>query len=76
MILACQQNRDRIFLVGLRKNIRLKKKFEFPEPIQEKPKLFDFIEAIPKIHNQKRKFTSKEIFGSSVPRSRNRCPKA
>ena len=38
------QTRERIYLVGIRKDIKLKKEFEFPEPIALQKYVFDFLE--------------------------------
>jgi DNA (cytosine-5)-methyltransferase 1 len=37
------QNRERLFVVGFRNDIKLDKKFEFPEPIALKKKMKDFL---------------------------------
>lgn len=37
------QNRERMFVVGFRKDLNLKKKFEFPKPIELNKKLQDFL---------------------------------
>lgn len=38
------QNRERIFLVGIRKDIKLKKSFEFPKPVELKVTNKDFLD--------------------------------
>lgn len=37
------QNRERVFVVGFRKDLKLEKRFEFPEPIVLKKKMQDFL---------------------------------
>ena len=37
------QNRERIFVVGFRNDLKLKKKFEFPKPVKLDKKLQDFL---------------------------------
>ena len=37
------QNRERIFVVGFRNDLKLKKKFEFPKPVELDKKLQDFL---------------------------------
>lgn len=37
------QNRERMFVVGFRNDLKLKKEFEFPQPIELKKKMQDFL---------------------------------
>jgi DNA (cytosine-5)-methyltransferase 1 len=71
------QNRDRVFIVGIRKDIlNYLERFEYPKHITDKLFLKDMIDNI----NQNRSFSKKiftpwEIFGDKVPMSRNRFQK-
>lgn len=71
------QNRDRIFIVGYREDIKSFKEFKFPKPLNRIPNLSEFIENITfKISSTTKKtFDPKEIFGSKIPMSRNRFQK-
>jgi len=70
------QNRDRIFIVGIRKDIPLKQQFSFPKPLDIKPKLFEFIDNIENNFSiSKNKMDPVKLFGNKVPASRNRFQK-
>lgn len=69
------QDRDRVFIVGIRKDLSLANNFEFPSPINKKTKLFDFIEGIEKKFINKRKFTPNELYINGIPASRGRFQK-
>lgn len=71
------QNRERIFIVGTRKDSKTDLPFSFPKPLGTRPKLYEFIDevAIPK-NMQKKKFSPKELFGNKIPMARNRFQKA
>jgi len=69
------QNRDRLFIVGIRADIKLD--FNFPMPTSNsKPlaKIFDNLD-IKSSHLNKKKFIPKNIFGEKIPFSRNRFQK-
>ena len=68
------QNRDRIFIVGFRKNIKLEMPFEFPKPLNEEPILFQFLnfDSKKEFTKEKIKINTNEIFGDKVPVGRNR----
>jgi DNA (cytosine-5)-methyltransferase 1 len=68
------QNRDRIFIVGFRKNIQLDKHFLFPKPLNKEPILFQFLNFDSNKDFKKEKIIieSSEIFGNKVPYGRNR----
>ncbi len=68
------QNRDRIFIVGFRKDIKLKNEFKFPSPLINKPILFKFLDFDAKQDFTKEtiKLKSTEIFGDKIPFGRNR----
>lgn len=69
------QNRERIYLVGIRKDLleRLQEQYHFPMPLGINPSLYDFIEGVEKRDIEKQKFSEKDLFGEKVPLSRNRC---
>lgn len=68
------QNRERIFIVGVKKELRsFLKEFEFPRPINSKPILADFIDGISSYKTPDKKiFDPKDIFGDKIPFSRNK----
>ena len=69
------QNRDRLFIVGIRADIKLD--FNFPMPTSNsKPlaKIFDNLD-IKSSHLKKKKFIPKNLFGEKIPFSRNRFQK-
>lgn len=70
------QNRDRIFIVGIRNDIELKKSFSFPETLGEKPKLFEFIDGVEgRLDFVKEIIEPEKLFGNKIPASRNRFQK-
>ena len=69
------QNRDRLFIVGIRVDLKLD--FNFPIPTSNsKPlaKIFDNLD-IKLSHLNKKKFIPKNLFGEKIPFSRNRFQK-
>ncbi len=68
------QNRDRIFIVGFRKNIKLNQEFKYPEPLNNNPILFKFLDFGLKNNflKERIKIKSTEIFGNKIPVGRNR----
>lgn len=71
------QNRDRIFIVGLREDVDKYANFIFPEPLDIKVKLCDFLDNVKvcKSHLKKKEFNPYDIFGDRIPHSRNRFQK-
>lgn len=69
------QNRERIFIVGFRNDIKLKEQFQFPKPINKNPLLKEFIEISNKSKISKKVFDPKDIFGEKIPFSRNKFQK-
>lgn len=69
------QDRDRVFLVGIRDNLTNANQFIFPKPLNKKSKLFEFIEGVEKRDLIKRKFTPNELYTKGVPASRGRFQK-
>jgi len=72
------QNRDRIFLVGLQKElIGQTHPFAFPTPIKTKLRLKDVIENLSEFTPvRKAAFEPSEIFGDKIPMGRNRFQKS
>lgn len=67
------QNRDRIFIVGIRKDLKEKfNKFKFPNNIEDKLLLKDLFEINDIEHLEKKTFLSEEIYGDKIPMGRNR----
>ncbi len=66
------QNRDRLFIVGFKKKLKIN--FSFPIPISSTTSLVDIMDNI-KINKKdmkKRKFIPRDLFGERMPGSRNR----
>ncbi len=56
------QDRDRIFIVGIRKDLEYSNDFNFPEPLTTNPKLYQFIEKLDKSSITKQKFNPHLLF--------------
>jgi DNA (cytosine-5)-methyltransferase 1 len=71
------QNRDRIFIVGIRNDIvEHLQPFHFPEPVESKFLLRNIIENLNDAHPiSKKVFIPSDIFGDKVPMGRNRFQK-
>jgi DNA (cytosine-5)-methyltransferase 1 len=69
------QDRDRIFIVGVRNDLESCGNFNFPLPSEEKPKLFDLIADIESSNFIKKKFNPQELFNGKIPASRGRFQK-
>ncbi|HEY9850240.1 MAG TPA: DNA (cytosine-5-)-methyltransferase [Leptolyngbyaceae cyanobacterium] len=70
------QNRERVFIVGVRNDLEQAKEFKFPEPLEIRPKLYQFIEGVKNYQELlKTKVSSQVLFGKKIPRSRNRFQK-
>jgi DNA (cytosine-5)-methyltransferase 1 len=70
------QNRDRLFIVGIKKHKN--NKFSFPNPVSKHTKLAQIMDnlEINKKHLKKQKFSSDILFGEKIPFSRNRFQKS
>lgn len=66
------QDRDRIFIVGIRQDLANANNFTFPEPLGINPKLYDFIDGVAKYPIIKKKFNSEILFNGKIPASRGR----
>ena len=69
------QDRDRVFIVGINNRLEHQHKFQFPLPLHEKPKLYDFINGVSKYPVEKQKISPSVLFGDLPPASRNRFQK-
>ncbi|MBD3560475.1 DNA (cytosine-5-)-methyltransferase, partial [Planktothrix sp. FACHB-1355] len=71
------QNRERVFIVGIRKDLENAQEFSFPEPLEIKPKLYSFIDGVKDCSNfNKSKIEPQILYGDKkIPRSRNRFQK-
>lgn len=69
------QDRDRIFIVGIQNRIQTYSEFRFPEPLAEKPRLYDCIEGVERRVIKKQKFPPEQLFGDRIPASRGRFQK-
>jgi len=70
------QNRDRLFIVGIKKHKN--NNFSFPNPVLKHTKLAKIMDnlEINKKHLVKQKFSSDILFGKKIPFSRNRFQKS
>ncbi len=71
------QNRERIYIVGIRKDIASAHNFKFPASKNKKSFLYEIIEDSQEdnIVHTKEKIDIKTLFGNKVPMSRNRFQK-
>ncbi|WP_222852092.1 DNA (cytosine-5-)-methyltransferase [Olivibacter sp. SDN3] len=70
------QNRDRIFIVGIRNDLAKGNKFDFPAPLGKSTSLSEIMDGLTKTGKVKKKtFDPKEIFGEKIPIGRNRFQK-
>lgn len=70
------QNRDRVFIVGIRKDLDDCHNYQFPQPLNIKPKVIDICHEIRDIKLlDKIKLDPETLFGSFIPPSRTRFQK-
>ncbi len=69
------QDRDRIFLVGIRNDLDNCWGFSFPQPTHKQPKLYDVIPDIQRSSFIKKKFLPEILFDGKIPASRGRFQK-
>ncbi len=69
------QDRDRVFIVGIRQDIDNYNNFCFPKALNLNPKLYEVIEDLDVFPIQKKKFAPKILFGDRIPASRGRFQK-
>ena len=70
------QNRDRLFIVGFKKDQKVH--FNFPKPLNKTKTLIEVMDnlKVDKKHLIKQKFLPEKIFGTKIPFSRNRFQKS
>lgn len=66
------QDRDRLFLWGLRRDLPNCNQFKFFPPSVKPCHLYDFLEDLPNQPVKKRKFSPQLLFGNRIPASRGR----
>jgi DNA (cytosine-5)-methyltransferase 1 len=70
------QNRDRVFLVGIRNDLIDSQTYQFPSPLNRHPKVLDILEELKTIEPIKKVKLSHEIlFNGFIPPSRTRFQK-
>lgn len=71
------QNRERIYIVGIRTDYAVKNTFRFPENKAKKSYLYEIIEGLEdqNYRTKKEKIEPRDLFGEKVPASRNRFQK-
>ncbi len=69
------QSRERVFIVGIRNDLEDCGKYQFPQPIDYKPKLLDIIDIKNCAPINKIKIDQDVLFGGQIPPSRNRFQK-
>ncbi len=69
------QNRERIFIVGIRNDLPLIKSFQYNTQKADSHKLFEFLENLDNSVSIKSKFTPQALFGGKIPLSRNKFQK-
>ncbi|NJK65734.1 MAG: DNA cytosine methyltransferase [Microcoleus sp. CSU_2_2] len=69
------QDRDRLFLVGIRNDIEKSWGFTFPKPLDRQIKLYNVIPGIERSNFQKKKFPPSVLFDGKIPASRGRFQK-
>lgn len=70
------QNRDRVFIVGIRNDLEYYQDYEFPSPLNIHPKVLDILDYPHKVSSIKKiKLDADILFKGSIPPSRNRFQK-
>jgi DNA (cytosine-5)-methyltransferase 1 len=69
------QDRDRVFIIGVRKDIENSEYFMFPKPLDKSLKLYEVISGIEPSNFTKKKFPPEILFDGKVPASRGRFQK-
>ena len=71
------QNRERILIVGIKKEFVLDKPFVFPKPYNRKSYLYEIFDGFDgkTLDIKKKTFDPREIFGEKIPMGRNRFQK-
>ncbi|MBD0386881.1 MAG: DNA cytosine methyltransferase [Nostoc sp. C3-bin3] len=70
------QNRDRVFIVGIRNDIEKCQEYKFPIPLNIHPKVFDILDELKNVKFiEKIKLDSNTLFQGIIPPSRTRFQK-
>lgn len=69
------QDRDRMFIVGIRNDLERCWGFTFPKPLDQQVKLYDVIPGIQRSNFRKKKFPATVLFDGKIPASRGRFQK-
>jgi DNA (cytosine-5)-methyltransferase 1 len=69
------QDRDRLFIVGIRNDLERCWGFTFPKPIDRQINLYDVIPGIQRSNFRKQKFSPTVLFDGKIPGSRGRFQK-
>ncbi|MFB2972311.1 DNA cytosine methyltransferase [Aerosakkonema sp. BLCC-F183] len=69
------QDRDRLFIVGIRNDLEKCWGFTFPKPLDKQLKLYDVIPGIERSNFIKKKFSPQVLFDGKIPAARGRFQK-
>jgi DNA (cytosine-5)-methyltransferase 1 len=70
------QNRDRVFIVGIRRDIERCQEYKFPKPLNIHPKILDILDELKNINFvEKVKLDANTLFKGVIPPSRTRFQK-
>jgi DNA (cytosine-5)-methyltransferase 1 len=69
------QDRERVFIVGIRDDIANSSSFTFPSPLGINTKIYEFIDGLKNCKLSKKKFSVETLFGNKIPASRGRFQK-
>jgi DNA (cytosine-5)-methyltransferase 1 len=69
------QDRERVFIVGIRDDIANSSSFTFPSPLGINTKIYEFIDGLKTCKLSKKKFSAETLFGNKIPGSRGRFQK-
>ncbi|MFN6517573.1 MAG: DNA cytosine methyltransferase [Nostoc sp. CreGUA01] len=70
------QNRDRVFIVGIRNDLQKSQEYNFPIPLNIHPKVFDILDELKKVKFiEKVKLDPNTLFQGMIPPSRTRFQK-
>ncbi|MBS9387089.1 MAG: DNA cytosine methyltransferase [Dolichospermum sp. BR01] len=70
------QNRDRVFIVGIRRDIERCQEYKFPKPLNIHPKVLDILDELKNINFvEKVKLDANTLFKGVIPPSRTRFQK-
>jgi DNA (cytosine-5)-methyltransferase 1 len=70
------QNRERVFIVGIRKDLEVCQEYNFPQPLNIHPKVLDILDDLKQLKPVKKvKLNTEILFNGFIPPSRNRFQK-